>query len=473
MAQRPPLTLTAELEKLEQSITLTLQEIDHNFSKTHRIVTNSIIPIVERYAKESTAVWEGSKFWKQFFEASANVALSNYQEEEESTYGEPTAAAEGTTYVTHDSSAFPNSSPANYERTRGAPADDDEDETLQTTATTEQHAQGDADSDDDDDDYLLDDSMLDSLNLTGAITHHSTPKPKAAKPPQQQQQQPTKQWANIESPFETFKKELTPDPFPGGADAADDSDTSLTDSLLLPSTPPTNRSRAHSRRHDPSTPTPTTSSPFLPPPLHTARKTPGGGATTDALLHRVLDKNWRVQATPLGKAPASKYRTTTAATPHSSRRLFTAAHLDADSDDDRSPEKPQLHTKHLFSPSPASAPRAAHLNLGPKTPTTAKGKARAVDAWDNDDDRGGDDDEDSDDNILGYSPPQTIQFSFPAAKLLATPAREASRRIVKDILMTAGAGDLSASQGGDSFSSPPFVSGKGGSRWGDSDEDIF
>lgn len=82
MAQRPPLSLTAELEKLEQSITLTLQgacgahprylrcadniylsqtEIDHNFSKTHRIVTTSIIPIVERYAKESEAVWEGSK----------------------------------------------------------------------------------------------------------------------------------------------------------------------------------------------------------------------------------------------------------------------------------------------------------------------------------------------------------------------------------------------------------------------------
>ncbi|KAH8155307.1 uncharacterized protein LAJ45_00317 [Morchella importuna] len=381
MAQRPPLTLTAELEKLEQSITLTLQEIDHNFSKTHRIVTNSIIPIVERYAKESTAVWEGSKFWKQFFEASANVALSNYQEEEEPNYGEPTTvAAEGTTYVTHDSSAFPNSSPANYEHTRGAAADDDGDETLQTTATTERHPQGDADSDDDDD-YLLDDSMLDSLNLTGAITHHSTPKPKP-------QQQRAGQWANIESPFEAFKKELTPDPFPsrsGGrndAAAADsDSDTSLTDSLLLPSTPPTNRSRRPAPTDDPSTPTPSTSSPFLPPTLHTARKTPGGGG--DALLHRVLDKNWRVQATPLGKAPATKYRTTTGATPHSTRRLFTTAHLDPDSDDDdRSPEKPQLHTKHLFSPSP---PRAAHLNLGPKTPTTAKakGKNKAPDPWNN------------------------------------------------------------------------------------------
>lgn len=55
------LTLTEELEKLEQSITLTLQEIDSNFSKAHRIVTSSILPIVEEYARHSNDVWEGSK----------------------------------------------------------------------------------------------------------------------------------------------------------------------------------------------------------------------------------------------------------------------------------------------------------------------------------------------------------------------------------------------------------------------------
>jgi hypothetical protein len=60
MAQRS-LTLTEELEKLEQQITLTLQEIDSNFSKAHRIVTSSILPIVEEYAKHSGEVWEGSK----------------------------------------------------------------------------------------------------------------------------------------------------------------------------------------------------------------------------------------------------------------------------------------------------------------------------------------------------------------------------------------------------------------------------
>ena len=80
-SQQRQLSLPEELEKLEQSITLTLQEIDHNFSKAHRIVTSSILPIVEQYAEHSKAVWEGSKFWKQFFESSANVSLSGYEEQ--------------------------------------------------------------------------------------------------------------------------------------------------------------------------------------------------------------------------------------------------------------------------------------------------------------------------------------------------------------------------------------------------------
>ena len=36
-------------------------EIDHNFSRAHRIVTTSILPIVEQYGKHSEAVWDGSK----------------------------------------------------------------------------------------------------------------------------------------------------------------------------------------------------------------------------------------------------------------------------------------------------------------------------------------------------------------------------------------------------------------------------
>jgi len=41
---------------------------------------------------------------------------------------------------------------------------------------------------------------------------------------------------------------------------------------------------------------------------------------------------------------------------------------------------------------------------------------------------------------LGMSPPKTIQFSLPQSRLLQTPAREASKQIVQDLLTTAGAG---------------------------------
>ena len=55
-------------------------------------MTTGILPIVEQYGKHSEAVWEGSKFWKQFFEASANVSLSGYEapEQDESAVQEET-----------------------------------------------------------------------------------------------------------------------------------------------------------------------------------------------------------------------------------------------------------------------------------------------------------------------------------------------------------------------------------------------
>lgn len=383
------------------------------------------------------------------------MALSNYQEEEVSYVDQTNASAaqgEETTYATHESSDFPNSSPGHYSEhaTRLEHADG---------ATRHPHAEGDGS----DDDYLLDDSLLDSLNLADAAIQ-STPKAQQHRGNNAGQ---GSQWADIESPFEALKKELTNKDytvhgFPPPS-SRDDGSTHPSPTLP-PSTPPTNRHRSN-RRPDPETPE---SSPFYPPQT-TARKTPGGNPNEDALLHRVLDKNWRVQATPLGKQPASRYRTVTqssaAATPKS-RMLFE--------DDDSpmsSPAKPQFDTVHMFD---YPARGLARANMGPKTPTTkhnygagpsgtadgAKGVASKydIDDWD---------EEDSDDLILprGYSPPVTIQFSLLPSKLLATPAREASRRIVKDILMTAGAADES----GATDSSPPIVR----RRIDDSDDDMF
>ncbi|GBC03688.1 hypothetical protein RclHR1_05260010 [Rhizophagus clarus] len=61
--------LTARLEKLEQNITLTLQEVDHNFSACQYKVTTKVLPQITRFACVSEDIWENSKLWWSFFES--------------------------------------------------------------------------------------------------------------------------------------------------------------------------------------------------------------------------------------------------------------------------------------------------------------------------------------------------------------------------------------------------------------------
>lgn len=53
--------LDAELEKLQQNITLTLQDIDQNFERCNQIVTGQIIPEVDKFTQASRDIWERSK----------------------------------------------------------------------------------------------------------------------------------------------------------------------------------------------------------------------------------------------------------------------------------------------------------------------------------------------------------------------------------------------------------------------------
>jgi DASH complex subunit ASK1 len=145
-----------------------------------------------------------------------------------------------------------------------------------------------------------------------------------------------------------------------------------------------------------------------------------------------------------------------------------------------SPPKPHFYSADIFSspipgfggfdggkkPKPSTTSNTTVLAGDPKTPISRRyGTAKVTTthhhelSQQGDEGRfayGYDDDDDSDDLDLppGLSPPVTIQFSLPPSKLLATPAREASRRIVHDILQTAGAADESGATGG---SSPPVV----------------
>ncbi|KAI8061037.1 DASH complex subunit Ask1-domain-containing protein [Gongronella butleri] len=60
---------TEKLEKLQQNITLTLQEIDHNFAKCNHIVTSGLLPELDRYRATIKEIWHSSKLWLCFFQA--------------------------------------------------------------------------------------------------------------------------------------------------------------------------------------------------------------------------------------------------------------------------------------------------------------------------------------------------------------------------------------------------------------------
>ena len=251
------------------------------------------------------------------------------------------------------------------------------------------------DSDSDVSSVMDDDSLLEALDLsttTGVAPLQSTPKAK-------------KRWhddSNDDSAFEALGRELTMK-YPSPPRAA------------VPTTPRQRRPRALSSP---------ASSPFRAPP---PARTPG--VATDHIMHRVLDQTWRLQATPIAKQTPSRYlRATTPRQPP----LFSHSRA-AGSDGDSSPIcEPQLQTQ-IFTPGVLRTPGANRFAAAAAAAVAASGAPTGprynVNMYD----------DDSDDEILGWSPPKTMQFALPPSKLMATPAREASRRIVRDILNTAGA----------------------------------
>ena len=379
-SQQRQLSLPEELEKLEQSITLTLQEIDHNFSKAHRIVTSSILPIVEQYAEHSKAVWEGSKFWKQFFESSANVSLSGYEEQ-------PSVLERTDETITEDSNATHTTL-----------------ETSQSYETPSSH-------------HLSAQPVEEQLDMTSLTISPSntTPRPNANG---KAKAGTTATFADYPSPYEDLRKEIGT------------TNNSQADDPHTPGKTPTAATHAHDIAMTPD------SSPFLPKPTSIPRPSTSR-KRTDPLLHRVLDRNYRVQATPMGKARTRSPIKATA-TPATATRQTHSPDLDSSPE----PEAPQLHAEIFSSPAkPSTRPSTGRTPgisvLTPAKPKNAtSGPSTSKGIWD--------DTEDEDTgsfNYHGMSPPKTMQFHVPQSRLLKTPAREASKRIVEDLLLTAGVGN--------------------------------
>ncbi|KAJ4416744.1 DASH complex subunit ask1 [Gnomoniopsis sp. IMI 355080] len=357
------LTLTEELERLEQSITLTLQGM----------------------ALET--------FWKQFFEASANVSLSGY---EELAVDEEDTTANGET-TEHDESSADH-----------APGPEEDQSNVDESTSYDNE----------------DESLLDNGDGDLAGSTPRGPGEKKACP----------QFAKLDTPYEQLRREMG-----AGAghnpDLGDDDDS---DTEIIP--------HQHTTR--------------LPDMSMTPRSSLGAGdldeddifstarKNKDPLLHRLMDKNYRIQATPhkpTGVSPI-KWKVTEKAQDKGKLPAWPEGSPQS------SPEMavPTLRSAAFMSPvkfPPGGRPRPVPASGGPRTPgvsvqtpATAR-KTKDVYAEEN---RGRQRDEeiswesDEDDMYGGMSPPKTIQFALPPSKLLQTPAREASKRIVDDILLTAG-----------------------------------
>ncbi|KAK5822219.1 hypothetical protein F5H01DRAFT_335205 [Linnemannia elongata] len=64
-----------EIERLDQNITRTMQEIDQSFSDCQIIVSSKILPQIDRFAESSREVWEHARLWINFFEAATTPSV--------------------------------------------------------------------------------------------------------------------------------------------------------------------------------------------------------------------------------------------------------------------------------------------------------------------------------------------------------------------------------------------------------------
>ncbi|GAA98619.1 uncharacterized protein L969DRAFT_88389 [Mixia osmundae IAM 14324] len=64
-------------DQIDQNILGLLQNIDENIVRSYATITEAILPSVERYGLASKAIWDSTKFWKAFFEASAGIRLTD------------------------------------------------------------------------------------------------------------------------------------------------------------------------------------------------------------------------------------------------------------------------------------------------------------------------------------------------------------------------------------------------------------
>lgn len=241
-----------------------------------------------------------------------------------------------------------------------------------------------------------DESLFDDEELSG-----STPRPPATKTSRTE--------LDLESPYESMKREMREQEGEQTTVLQDDEDSTVLfaqRTARLPDISLTPRQLIEKNAGDQST-----------------------QKGKDPLLHRVLDKNYRIQATP--------HKSGLRVSPLKSKGKEKAETSKWDDDPMSSPEiaAPKLRSEAFMSPYKSGA-RARVPGQGPRTPgvsvqtpATARksrdafaGKAaEKQEEVEIDWDIGEEVDDDDLDLHAGMSPPKTIQFALPPSKLLQTP----------------------------------------------------
>lgn len=260
--------------------------------------------------------------------------------------------------------------------------------------------------------------LAEDLDLTDlAISSHSTPR--APGHTYHADEDITTTSMDYSSSYENLKKQVSESEAP----------FEVPDSSTLPSTP----GRHSFFPHGVSASTPM-SSPFLPPASQPSTQDRRYQKTSDPVLHQMLDKTYRVQATPLGKgfrnvgggtAARPKFNVTPKPAESATKPGYDDSPISSPE-----PEAPRLHSEIFSSPikgvnTPGTnRKRRTSSNRMRETPrpgmsvlTPAKKSTGKSAMWDSDDDMdfGGDD--------LGPSPPKTMQFHIPQSRLMKTPGK--------------------------------------------------
>ncbi|KAJ9477744.1 Protein SDS23 [Pseudozyma hubeiensis] len=445
-------SVTEQIMQLDQAITLTLQEIDQNFATAHQIVTSRILPAVKEYGVASARVWQGAKFWKTFYEVSANVSLTAHVQNE----GEFDANSQGGD-VTQS---------GNDSRENATFARDDEGRSPRSETGSIIYNEMDASivSGDGDDD--VHDAADESVEQAPAD------RARAASPPrfsnasmaaaarreaaQRKQQKPRdrEDQENVfdpaESPFERLRRDITTGLGKGLSDPSMDQSSFVSSGKVKPSfgTASTERDRAalaqgienlgstHTGRGGRSIdPDSSNASSVHDLPQFKSSATSAGRMKTSstpkkgALLNKVLDSEHkrnkgRLSYTKIQATPRSSQSKSNPFAPPSVRMWDGIVDL----------RKTPLTSK-------IKGTKSTKTSSSNKRGGASKKDAQGEDEgeWDSDSS-----DKDSLGWPAGMSPPVTMQFSVPQSRYAQTPAKEAAKMMVDDLLRSVGASSPAA-----------------------------